>query len=509
MRSRTVTSAAIAALILVALLALVIKARGFRASSTPSAFETSAARLVRDFAIPRAEKRRKNPFAGDEEALGRGRDQFLSHCSTCHGSDGRGATPIGANEYPRAPDLRGPATQGLTDGEIRYIIANGIQATGMPAMPPLNGQEEYVSWALVTYLRSLHSATPAEAAHQQSIVTAAQYVGSQACERCHTAIYERWKRTPMANVVRDPREHPDAIIPDLRTNKVAPFTLDQVAFVYGSKWKQRYFTSVGDDYFPLPAQWDVGNKTWRPYHVADTGTDWWAAYYPAGNLERPTGPPCDGCHSVNYDIRDEEAVAEWNVGCETLPRPRQRSRRAVLAREHRQSGAARCHRRERHLHPVPFAGTAAAATRSTGKVLRLAGRVPRRLATCRTSGSSEPHTLGETTFTHFADGTAHKNRMQGNDFVQSVMYRRGVTCASAAMTCTARGTMRSFESRRQRSASTVTHRTARTVRMSPGSNSIPITRPAAQAANASPVTCRKSPPRACPVRSSAHTHSAL
>jgi predicted CXXCH cytochrome family protein len=42
----------------------------------------------------------------------------------------------------------------------------------------------------------------------------------------------------------------------------------------------------------------------------------------------------------------------------------------------------------------------------------------------------EEHKLGETTFTHFADGTAHKNRMQGNDFVQAVMYRRGVTCFS-------------------------------------------------------------------------------
>ena len=42
----------------------------------------------------------------------------------------------------------------------------------------------------------------------------------------------------------------------------------------------------------------------------------------------------------------------------------------------------------------------------------------------------EDHTLGETSFTHFPDGTAHKNRMQGNDFVQSVMYRRGITCFS-------------------------------------------------------------------------------
>jgi predicted CXXCH cytochrome family protein len=42
----------------------------------------------------------------------------------------------------------------------------------------------------------------------------------------------------------------------------------------------------------------------------------------------------------------------------------------------------------------------------------------------------EEHKLGETTFTHFPDGTAHKNRMQGNDFVQSEMYIHGVKCFS-------------------------------------------------------------------------------
>ena len=29
----------------------------------------------------------------------------------------------------------------------------------------------------------------------------------------------------------------------------------------------------------------------------------------------PTGPLCDGCHSVNYDI-ETKTVTEWNVGCE-------------------------------------------------------------------------------------------------------------------------------------------------------------------------------------------------
>jgi predicted CXXCH cytochrome family protein len=40
----------------------------------------------------------------------------------------------------------------------------------------------------------------------------------------------------------------------------------------------------------------------------------------------------------------------------------------------------------------------------------------------------EEHKLGETTFTHFPDGTAHKNRMQGNDYVSSLMYTHGVSC---------------------------------------------------------------------------------
>jgi hypothetical protein len=95
MRSQTVTSAAIAALILVALFAVFIRARGFRASSTPGAFETSAAPLVRDFAILRAAKGQKNPLGGDEQAVGQGRKEFITPamsetlkipnaCTGCH-----------------------------------------------------------------------------------------------------------------------------------------------------------------------------------------------------------------------------------------------------------------------------------------------------------------------------------------------------------------------------------------------------------------------------------------
>ena len=431
MRVRTVVTGVIMTLALLLLCAIWIKERGLRASSQPGRFETSAARLVRDFAIPRSEKVRTNPLAGDDRALGQGRDEFLARCATCHGSDGRGATPIGANVYPRVPDLHEPATQRLTDGELRYIIVNGIQLTGMPAMPALtgdvNGEEARVSWALVAYLRSLRPATPAETASRQAVMTGARFAGSQACERCHASIYQRWKATPMANVVRDPREHPDAIIHDLQTNTIAPFTRDQVAFVYGSIWKQRYFTRLGDDYYPLPAQWDIGNKVWRPYHVADTGADWWTAHYPSSNLERPTGPTCDGCHSVNYDIRTKKP-SEWNVGCETCHGPgsthvAQPSRLNIFNASQVDAIASTDTCVQCHSQGQPRGGLIDGRAYDWPVGYRVGLRL-------QDYWKLEPHTLGETNFTHYADGTAHKNRMQGNDFVQSVMYRRGVTCAS-------------------------------------------------------------------------------
>src|SRR5262245_42084286 len=96
--------------------------------------------------------------------------------------------------------------------------------------------------------------------------TEATYVGSAVCGLWHAPIFNRWKQTRMANVVRDPREHPEAVLPDFaRPDPLRSFQIDDVALVYGSKFKQRYFKRVGDDFVPLPAQWDVTNRVWRPY----------------------------------------------------------------------------------------------------------------------------------------------------------------------------------------------------------------------------------------------------
>src|SRR5215467_702274 len=131
-------------------------------------------------------------------------------------------------------------------------MQDGVRLTGIPAWPESDRAQNGDTWRLVLFIRSLGPLTAAERQVQLRTTTSARYVGSAACRECHQDIYTRWQRTPMANVVRDPREHPDAIIPDLSTNNVAKFSKEQVALVYGSLWKQRYFTKIGDDYFPEP-----------------------------------------------------------------------------------------------------------------------------------------------------------------------------------------------------------------------------------------------------------------
>jgi predicted CXXCH cytochrome family protein len=251
------------------------------------------------------------------------------------------------------------------------------------------------------------------------------YVGSLTCKQCHAAQYERWSHTRMANVVTDPKQHPEVVLPDFsKPDPARTFTLADVALVYGTKWKQRYFTKRGDDYFPLGAQWDVSHRQWRPYLVANN-TDWWVPHYGPTNADRPTGPLCDGCHSVNYNIQTK-AVTEWNVGCERCHGP---------GSEHVKRPAATTIVNPAKLDSVR-ANDTCIQCHSQGQPLKnpIAGQYYDWPVGFHQGGQLqdywrlEEHKLGDTSFTHFADGTAHKNRMQGNDFVQSQMYKRGVTC---------------------------------------------------------------------------------
>lgn len=427
MRARKSVPIAVLPILAIAVIggALLIQ-RGFRATNRPWAIETAVARTFRNYSIPRTARKEKDPLQPTPDNLRDGREAFLAKCQTCHGHDGSGLTQVGQSLNPRVPDLRAAPTQKLTDGEIHYIIQNGVELTGMPAWSNPHQVEDAEGWKLVLFIRSLRPLTHQEQAQETQTSSSAHYVGSKACQTCHAEIYRHWQKTPMANVVRDPREHPDAIIPDLATNNVYKFSKDQVAFVYGSIWKQRYFTKIGDGYFPLPVQWEIVNKKWSKYRVPPTGGDWWAPFYPGDNFHRPTGPLCDGCHSVAYDIHTKQ-VAEWNVGCERCHGPGSEhaahpTRGNILNPAHMDYVAAsdtciQCHSQGQPLsNPIEGKYYDWPAGYHVG--LKLANY-----------WKLEDHMLGEpANFFYYPDGTAHKNRMQGNDYVQSVMYRRGISC---------------------------------------------------------------------------------
>ena len=257
----------------------------------------------------------------------------------------------------------------------------------------------------------------------------ATFTGSLACKSCHEEAYAGWSKTRMANVVLDPKVHPEAVLGDFtKPDPARTFALDDVAFTYGSRWKQRYFAKRGDDYYPLPAQWDVKKSRWLPYHV-ENGTDWWVPFYGPTNMERPTGPTCDGCHSVNYNIQTKQ-VTEWNVGCEKCHGPgslhvAHPTKANIVNPETLDavSGTDTCIQCHSQGQPLDKSVTPPTPGHAYDWPV---GYVPgKRLADFWKLEELKP---GVTNFYQYADLTGHKNRMQGNDFVQSNMYHREIRC---------------------------------------------------------------------------------
>jgi mono/diheme cytochrome c family protein len=145
---------------------LYIRGTGFSAREQPSWMEKVMAQNARKIATPADAKSLKNPRQQQsEEMIAEADEHFVEHCSTCHGIDGRGDTTIGKNLYPKVPDITLVDTQRLGDGELYYIIYNGIRLTGMPAWGSEDRPEAI--WDLVSLIRRLPKLSPEESKRLQ------------------------------------------------------------------------------------------------------------------------------------------------------------------------------------------------------------------------------------------------------------------------------------------------------------------------------------------------------
>jgi mono/diheme cytochrome c family protein len=137
---------------------------GLSSRAIPSKLELVIARNFRHLAIPANARSSQNPVLASPEDLRDARLHFADHCSICHGNDGSGHTMTGDGLYPGPPDLRKPETQNLTDGELFWVIENGVRFTGMPAFGGNSDHHggEQESWKLVHFIRHLPHLTVEE-----------------------------------------------------------------------------------------------------------------------------------------------------------------------------------------------------------------------------------------------------------------------------------------------------------------------------------------------------------
>ncbi len=136
------------------------------------------------------------------------------------------------------------------------------------------------------------------------------YVGSETCKACHSEQYEEWKQSLHSKMIQDAKANPDVIIGDFTSDDPdLTFKKEDVVYTIGSKWKQRYITKIGDEYYILPAQWNTATKEWVPYH-ADSWQD----------PEHEWRLACGGCHTTGFNPEDRSFV-ELSIGCEACHGP--------------------------------------------------------------------------------------------------------------------------------------------------------------------------------------------
>ena len=139
----------------------------------PSRMERRLATLALNKSVAKRAPNRKNPLPATPENLRGGLAHFRENCVVCHGAPGVDPGEIGQGLNPGAPDLTLPRVQERTDGQLYWLVDEGIRMTGMPAFGPTHGENEL--WQIVAFLRHLPEITDEEKAQLQGEKEAAEH----------------------------------------------------------------------------------------------------------------------------------------------------------------------------------------------------------------------------------------------------------------------------------------------------------------------------------------------
>jgi mono/diheme cytochrome c family protein len=134
------------------LIACLLAATGCKATA-PSSTETKIMTKVKH-QIFVGDRGQKNPLPSNPETIQEGKEAFSSYCVVCHGLDGQNTgVPFADRMSPPVPSLASDSVQKYTDGQLKWVIENGIEPSGMPASRGTLSDEEI--WSIVEFLRHL------------------------------------------------------------------------------------------------------------------------------------------------------------------------------------------------------------------------------------------------------------------------------------------------------------------------------------------------------------------
>lgn len=96
----------------------------------------------------------KNPVPFTPEHLADGKEAFGHYCVACHGLDGQNTgVPFAEHMSPPLPSLASAEVQEYTDGQLKWVIDNGVSPSGMPASKQTLSEDEI--WSIVLFIRHL------------------------------------------------------------------------------------------------------------------------------------------------------------------------------------------------------------------------------------------------------------------------------------------------------------------------------------------------------------------
>lgn len=144
------------------IIAAVVATGGYNVAATarPSRIETRVAQFALNRSVSRRAPPAKNPLPAAPQTWAAGLEHYRENCVVCHAAPGVDPSELSMGLNPPAPDLTLPRVQGRPDGELFWLVSNGIRTTGMPAFSPTHKPDQI--WQMVSFLRHLPELTAEE-----------------------------------------------------------------------------------------------------------------------------------------------------------------------------------------------------------------------------------------------------------------------------------------------------------------------------------------------------------